>query len=537
MITNRFNLEKTYEISMMQEKGTFCDVTLIANNEKIQAHKIILSSASDYFKAMLSNNFKESSMTEITIYGIDALTLKQLIKYIYTGDLQISESNVEVLLMKADYLQITSVVKLCELFLLKKLSIYNCVKMYNFTKEFNRYEIAKTILQFIIENIMDVITDPMFKTLTFNDMYNILKSDDLNINDEDMAAIILTKWLTETSNICTKKLLNCIRIQLLSKYAIQILQQHICINENLECVKILSSSIQNIEQIPRINTLESVIALGTKKFSLLKVPITSPITKKWSVESFLPVHRQKFSVAILDSNIYIAGGIVNGSPKASVLCYDTINKLWKNVTSLSSPRYCASMVVYKNRLVIIGGKTNYHHFLDNVESWRPGKNSWSKLPSLNEPCCDIASVVVDNKIYNIGGLIQRKNKYNVKIRSTNVVETLTKYGWISCSSLPEPRSAMSIITYENYIYATGGYITGLCGSKSFFKSLIFYKYDIITNSWSVIAPAIKSAYTPSHGMEKKLFIVGGFPYCNYSKTVEKYNVNKNEWQNILSNFV
>ena len=50
-----------HSISCFRENDELCDVTLVVDNHKIQAHKIILAAASPYFKAMFTgkgcNNF------------------------------------------------------------------------------------------------------------------------------------------------------------------------------------------------------------------------------------------------------------------------------------------------------------------------------------------------------------------------------------------------------------------------------------------------------------------------------------------------
>lgn len=61
------------------------DVVLIAGDVRIPAHRLVLSSVSDYFAAMFTNNLRESQETEIQLWSIDPPALKACIQYIYTG--------------------------------------------------------------------------------------------------------------------------------------------------------------------------------------------------------------------------------------------------------------------------------------------------------------------------------------------------------------------------------------------------------------------------------------------------------------------
>jgi kelch-like protein 1/4/5 len=63
-----------------------CDVTILCNNKQIEihAHRIILSSVSDYFSAMFTNNLSETFQDKIEING-DGEALQIIIDFIYTG--------------------------------------------------------------------------------------------------------------------------------------------------------------------------------------------------------------------------------------------------------------------------------------------------------------------------------------------------------------------------------------------------------------------------------------------------------------------
>jgi len=61
----------------------------------VYGHKYILASATPYFKAMFSK-FCESKKDRVNITKVDSTILKLLIDYIYTGEIMITQENVEV---------------------------------------------------------------------------------------------------------------------------------------------------------------------------------------------------------------------------------------------------------------------------------------------------------------------------------------------------------------------------------------------------------------------------------------------------------
>ena len=48
---------------------------------------MVLSAASDYFAAMFTSEFGESSQNEIELRGVDPDALETLVSYCYTGEL------------------------------------------------------------------------------------------------------------------------------------------------------------------------------------------------------------------------------------------------------------------------------------------------------------------------------------------------------------------------------------------------------------------------------------------------------------------
>lgn len=76
--------------------GEFCDVKLATENGTlVSGHKVILASASPYFRAMFTS-FKESTKQLVIIKELDSTALKLIINFIYTGQISFTEENVQV---------------------------------------------------------------------------------------------------------------------------------------------------------------------------------------------------------------------------------------------------------------------------------------------------------------------------------------------------------------------------------------------------------------------------------------------------------
>jgi len=66
-----------------------CDVVLILPGlRRIPAHRIVLSSASDYFSAMFTSDVLEATQNEVNMKDVDPDAMTALVKYMYDGEFE-----------------------------------------------------------------------------------------------------------------------------------------------------------------------------------------------------------------------------------------------------------------------------------------------------------------------------------------------------------------------------------------------------------------------------------------------------------------
>jgi len=72
-------------------------VLFVVGDKKIAAHKVILASHSNYFNKMFIGNFKDSEILEVKNVEITPNSLELLLDFLYTSQLKINDSNVQVI--------------------------------------------------------------------------------------------------------------------------------------------------------------------------------------------------------------------------------------------------------------------------------------------------------------------------------------------------------------------------------------------------------------------------------------------------------
>merc|ERR1712243_118967 len=97
------NTLKTF--SNLRNEEEFFDVTLVSDDQKqMMAHKVVLSSSSQYFKNILKTN--KHSHPLLCLTGFTSMDLKNVLDYVYEGEVQIFQRDIDKFLDIAQRLKI-----------------------------------------------------------------------------------------------------------------------------------------------------------------------------------------------------------------------------------------------------------------------------------------------------------------------------------------------------------------------------------------------------------------------------------------------
>lgn len=102
------------------------DVTLVVDGEEFYCHKCVLASLSTYFNAMFSTELAESKQTNVSINSVESCTMKLIIDYAYTSQLDITDINVQNVLTAANLFDIMSLKEACSRYMEWQMEDTNC---------------------------------------------------------------------------------------------------------------------------------------------------------------------------------------------------------------------------------------------------------------------------------------------------------------------------------------------------------------------------------------------------------------------------
>ena len=102
---NDFHANVSKSFKALRSADDFYDVTLVSDDQKqVSAHKIVLSASSEYFKNVLRSNKHPHPM--LCLNGVSSNELSSILDYIYNGEIQIYQEQLDSFLQIAQRFQL-----------------------------------------------------------------------------------------------------------------------------------------------------------------------------------------------------------------------------------------------------------------------------------------------------------------------------------------------------------------------------------------------------------------------------------------------
>ncbi len=141
-----------------RKDGMFCDVTLLVGPGKypIKAHRLLLTSASGFFRAMFTSKFKEVSQDEVELPQMDQVSFETIINFIYTGKTAITNQNIENISRAANFLEIPKLLEECTRHLMEKIDYGNCIEVLEFADHISNTELKMHAKKYFLEHYDEI---------------------------------------------------------------------------------------------------------------------------------------------------------------------------------------------------------------------------------------------------------------------------------------------------------------------------------------------------------------------------------------------
>ncbi|KAK3565115.1 hypothetical protein QTP86_033167 [Hemibagrus guttatus] len=494
---NHMHMRKAFRVmNDLRSRKMLCDVLLVAAEEEIPAHKVVLASCSPYFCAMFTGEMSESKATCVEIRDMDGQTLRKLVDYIYTAEIEVTEDNVQVLLPAASLLQLMEVRQVCCEFLQTQLHPTNCLGIRAFADLHTCTELFTQSHAYAEQHFSEVMLGEEFMSLSLQQVCSLISSDKLTVSTEEKVFEAMITWIKHDKEARLEhmpKLMEHVRLPLLSRdYLVQIVEEEALIKNNNTCKDFLIEAMK-------------YHLLPADQRHLIKTDRTRPRT---------PVSLPKVMLVV--------GG---QAPKAirSVECYDFQEDRWYQVADLPSRRCRAGMSPFTVPVLTV--YCSLHSGLASVEAYNPKTNDWVFVAPMNTRRSSVGVGVVDGKLYAVGGYDGASRQCLSTVEEYDPVTNK----WDYVADMSTRRSGAGVGVLNGQLYAAGGH-DGPLVRKS------VEVFDPATNTWRQVCDMNmcrrNAGVCAINGL---LYVIGGDDgSCNLS-SVEFYNPATDKWSLIPTN--
>ena len=186
----------TAPFDSFRESNYLCDVTIISKDgQRFPAHRIILASASPFFRVMFRGSFKESNQADVTLGNVDGAVTKMLIEYAYTGKTECPSSSLLFLYEAANYVQFDGLSQMCNDWLKRHVDESSCISIGIVSDRCSNSDLLRLADRIAAISISFLAESEDFLLVSAEHLSRILSHFELGVKSEDEVLTIFQKWV------------------------------------------------------------------------------------------------------------------------------------------------------------------------------------------------------------------------------------------------------------------------------------------------------------------------------------------------------
>uniref|UniRef100_A0A3Q2QIZ7 Kelch like family member 2 n=1 Tax=Fundulus heteroclitus TaxID=8078 RepID=A0A3Q2QIZ7_FUNHE len=513
---NPRHMRKAFKVmNELRSQSLLCDVTIVAEDVEIAAHRVVLAAGSPYFHAMFTGEMTESRAKRVRIKEMGGWTLGLLVDYIYTAEIQVTEDNVQVaLLPAAGLLQLNEVKKACCEFLSSQLHPSNCLGIRAFADLHACSQLLSLANSYAEQHFTEVVGSEEFLNLGMEQVSSLIASDKLTIPSEEKVFEAVIAWVNHDKDVRQEHLAHLmehVRLPLLSReYLVQRVEEESLIKNSSACkdylIEAMKYHLLPADQRALMKTARTrmrtpvscpkvmVVVGGQAPKAIRSVECFDFEEQRWYQVAELPTRRCRAGVVYTGGCVYAVGGF-NGSLRVrTVDCYDSVMDRWTSVSSMQDRRSTLGAAVLNGLLYAVGG-------FDGSTGTAPLFCGRTLMPGVCE-------AVVRGRFHPL----RRVQRQDRRVVPRVAHEHQTQQRW-----------SRRVGVLKGLLYAVGGHDGPLVRKSC-------EVYDPTTNSWRQVADMNMCRRNAGVcAVNNLLYVVGGDDgSCNLA-SVEFYNPTTDKW--------
>ncbi|KAJ5068597.1 btb (poz) domain-containing 2a-related [Anaeramoeba ignava] len=180
-------------LTKMLEEHQYADVKFVVGEAKTEifAHRLILSVSSEFWMKMFFGlEWKEVTqkrVAEVVVPDFEPATFQQVLRFVYTREVVLDETNVLDIYRAADKYLITDLLDYCTRFVMHNISYDNCLQIFHFCQYFTKGDLYNQVCEFIEKRSNDLFRESdSLVNLEQDSIREILELKNLRIKEIDL---------------------------------------------------------------------------------------------------------------------------------------------------------------------------------------------------------------------------------------------------------------------------------------------------------------------------------------------------------------
>ncbi|XP_041061451.1 kelch-like protein 23 [Carcharodon carcharias] len=444
------------------------DTVLEVGQRLFNVNRVMLASASEYFRALFGGGARESSENHIVLRGLDPEAFQLLLGFAARGRVSVDRQNVEALLEAADFLLFDRVKLLCAAFLQRELRVGNCAGALALAQRLACPGLAAAARGVALTHLAAFMAEEEeFLQLPKEAPAELLASDHLYVTKEDQVFEAVMKWVShhDSREGQLLELLALVRAPFLSLAFLDLLikrsKRRLEDDPHSRLLRILNHNLpqswtKTQSQPQSSRSYETMYVLGGKHDQEQQELFQfHPKTNTWQACS--PLRRRnltQYAVAAVGNFIFVTGGYFRDEVVWYcvdwVLIYNYCEDSWMEGPAMKQSRNWHCAVGVGMYLYVLGGSTDAAVIAD-VERLPLMATDWEDMEPMVEPVERAAVVSAGTNIYVLCGLDEKGDVYS-GVQRLDVDNDV----WDVISFSPLPRYDLCATILNGAIYVVGG---------------------------------------------------------------------------------
>ncbi|XP_029382882.1 kelch-like protein 11 [Echeneis naucrates] len=561
-----------------RKAGLFCDLTLVfrsggPSGESVQtlsAHRSVLSAASQYFALLLGGHFSESLSGRVELKewssetGPDPDTVSGVIQFMYTGEIRVTTANVHDVLELADRFLLAQLKCFCGEFLMKKLTLSNCVAVHSLAHMYTLDQLAVGAAETIRRNFHKVIRKEEFHTLPFHLVRDWLSDSEITVDSEQELFETIVKWVHQNIKEREKhfvELFSLLRLpQIAPTILTRVVRKEPLVVNSAPCQKLVSDTLElqavHFESLKLAGDVElhdSCTAAIQPRFgqNMDVIMVVGGVSEageylsecvgyfvaedRWVNLPHIHNHLDGHAIAVTDSHVYVAGSMEPGFAKMAERYNPNLN-IWEHVSSLASRKHSFSLIHVKDILYSIGGHGNFSPGFKDVTIYEPEHDEWQNLEPAPKILRDVKTVSVEDRYVYVMARTPVDMDSGDGLSTVTICYDTKSHKWKDVDSLP---LIDNYCQFQMAVASTNFYHTASCCPKNYKITVEAAQQKISRNISDDILDSLPPEVLGMEGaaicyLGEDIFIIGGWRNNNnmdkqYRKEAYRYCTERKRW--------